>query len=234
MIYHKNAAIILTLGQSNASNTINARFDPSPNVINFSLFDGKCYLAREPFIGPTNYGGNFATRLASKLVDRGAYQAVILAPLAVGGTKVQDWAVGGSLNRRLVVEIKRLHDVGLQPTHVLWHQGEANVGDPQDYTPSFLSVFATIRRNGVYAPIYLAEATRCGGGVSEPLRTVQRALVDPAKGILAGPDTDSIGLEHRYDTCHFDARGAEMHAEMWYRILDPDWNNSPVAPASPH
>jgi hypothetical protein len=221
-IRHKNSAVILTLGQSNASNTVNARFDPSPSIVNFSVYDGKCYLAREPLIGPTNYGGNFATRLASKLVDRGVYQAVVLAPIAVGAAKVQDWAVGGTLNRRLVVEIKRLHDAGFQPTHVLWHQGEANINDPQDYTRAFSSVFATIRRNGVYAPVYVAQATRCGGAGSEPLRAVQRALVDPAKGILAGPNTDDIGLEYRYDGCHLDASGAEIHAEMWYQIIDAE------------
>jgi hypothetical protein len=221
-IRHKNSAVILILGQSNAANTVNARFDPGPNVVNFSLYDGKCYLAREPLIGPTYYGGNFATRLASKLVDRGVFQAVILAPIAVGGSKIQNWAVGGELNRRLVVEIKRLHDGGLQPTHVLWHQGEANVDDPENYIPAFRSVYATIRRNGVYAPIYVAQATPCGGAVSEALRAIQSALVDPDKGVLAGPNTDEIGLEHRYDKCHFDASGAELHAERWYRIIDAE------------
>jgi hypothetical protein len=220
-IYHKHSAVILTLGQSNAANTTGNRFDPSPNVLNFSLYDGKCYLAQEPLIGPTNYRGNFVTRLASKLVDRGAYQVVIVAPIAVGGTKVQDWAVGGFLNRRVVVAIKRLHDAGLQPTHVLWHQGEANVADdPQQYASAFLSVFSTIRRNGVYAPIYVAEATICGGKDYAGLRSVQHSLVDPAKGILAGPNTDEIGLDKRYDKCHLSAEGAEKHAEMWYEILD--------------
>jgi len=193
----------------------------NPNILNFSLFNGKCYIAREPLIGPTNYGGNFLTRLASKLVDRGAYQVVILAPIAVGGTKVQDWAVGGFLNRRLVVMIKRLHDAGLNPTPILWHQGEANVEDvPQEYTRYFMSVFSTIRRNGVYAPIYVAEATVGGGKGYGNLRAIQRGLVDLAKGILAGPNTDEIGLDKRYDTCHFSDEGADIHAEMWYKILE--------------
>jgi hypothetical protein len=220
-IHHKNAAIILTLGQSNAANTVNRRVALNFNILNFDLFNGKCYVAQEPLIGPTNYGGNFVTRLASKLVDRGAFQVVILAPIAVGGTKVQDWAVGGFLNRRLVVMIKRLHDAGLQPTHVLWHQGEANIeDDPRDYIKYFMSVFATIRRNGVYAPIFVAQATICGGKDYEFLRSAQHEVVDRSKGILAGPNTDEIGLEKRYDTCHFSADGAETHAEMWYKVLE--------------
>jgi hypothetical protein len=103
----------------------------------------------------------------------------------------------------------------------LWHQGEANVADdPQEYKKAFLSVFSTIRRNGVYAPIYVAEATICGGKDYESLRTAQHNLVDPAKGIFAGPNTDEIGLDERYDKCHFSSEGAERHAEMWYQIID--------------
>jgi hypothetical protein len=174
-------------------------------------------------LGATNFGGNVATRLASKLVNSGAYQVVIVAPIAVGGTKVQDWAVGGFLNRRIVVAIKQLHDAGLEPTHVLWHQGEANVQTPaHEYRAAFFSVFSTIRRNGAFAPIYVAQTSICGGGgPTESIRQIQRGLVDPSKNILAGPDTDQLGPELRYDGCHFNAAGGERHAELWRRVLDP-------------
>lgn len=221
-IFHRNAAIILTLGQSNITNTIDGRFDPGPNVINFSLYDGKCYFAHDPLLGATNFGGNVATRLASKLVNSGAYQAVIVAPIAVDGTSVKDWAVGGFLNRRIVVAIKRLHDAGLEPTQVLWHQGEADERTPPDkYRAAFFSIFSTIRRNGVFAPIYVAQTSICGGGPHESIRQIQRGLVDPSKNILAGPDTDQLGQEFRYDTCHFNAAGGERHAELWRQVLDP-------------
>ena len=222
-IWHKNAAILLTLGQSNISNTIDGRFEPGPNVINFSLYDGKCYLAHDPLLGATNSGGNVATRLASKLVNSGAYQVVIVAPIAVGGTFVENWSVGGFLNRRIVVSIKRLHDAGLEPTHVLWHQGEANAKTPaHEYRAAFFSVFSTIRRNGVFAPIYVAQTSICGSAPAESIRQIQRSLVDPSKNILAGPDTDQLGPEYRHDGCHFNAAGGERHAELWRQILDPE------------
>src|SRR5262245_49420674 len=187
-------------------------------VINFSLYDGKCYFAHDPLLGATNFGGNVATRLASKLVNSGAYQAVIVAPIAVDGTSVKDWAVGGFLNRR----IKRLHDAGLEPTQVLWHQGEADERTPPDkYRAAFFSIFSTIRRNGVFAPIYVAQTSICGGGPHESIRQIQRGLVDPSKHILAGPDTDQLGQEFSYDTCHFNAAEGERHAELWRQVLDP-------------
>jgi hypothetical protein len=196
-IHHKRTAIILILGQSNAANTVSQKFNPTSDIINFSLYHGKCYLAKDPLIGPTDYGGNFATLLASKLVDRHVYQTVILAPIAVAGATAKEWAMSGPLNRRLVVEIKRLRDAGLQPTQVLWHQGESDANDPGDYTNAFMSIFTTTRRNGVYAPVYVAQASRCGNAGSPELREVQRALVDPDKEILAGPNTDEIGPSYR-------------------------------------
>jgi len=233
-IFHKKAAILFTLGQSNIANTINARFEPSANVINFSLYDGKCYWAHDPLLGATNFGGNVATRLASKLLDSGAYQVVIVAPIAVSGTKVQDWAVGGFLNRRILATIKRLHEAGLEPTHVLWHQGEDNVDDSaHDYRAAFFSVFSTIRRNGVFAPIYVAQTSICGNGPRESIRQIQRGLVDPSKNILAGPDTDQLGSEFRYDACHFNASGGERHAELWRQILASDVSGGDQAAKHP-
>ncbi len=46
-------------------------------------------------------------------------------------------------------------------------------------------------------PVYVAQASRCGNAGSPELRAVQRALVDPDKEILAGPNTDEIG-----PSCH--------------------------------
>lgn len=221
-LHHKHYAVLLGVGQSNIANTIDGRFDPGPHVINFSLYDGKCYLALDPLLGATNVGGNVMTRLAQKLVDSGAYDDVVVAPVAVGGSRVKEWALGGGLNRRLVVAIARLHAVGLEPTHVLWHQGEADAADNSvEYRVPFFSVFSTIRRNGVYAPIYVAQTSVCSGPPVASIRAIQRGLVDADKGIFAGPDTDQIGAEQRPDGCHMSAAGGEAHAELWRQVLDP-------------
>src|SRR5215472_5685303 len=45
-IHHKNAAVILTLGHSNAANTVNSRIEITPHVLNFNIFDGRCYIAQ--------------------------------------------------------------------------------------------------------------------------------------------------------------------------------------------
>ena len=62
--------VIVTLGQSNAANSGRGLYAPKHRVDNFNLYDGKCYKAVEPLLGPTGQGGNFATRLADMLIER--------------------------------------------------------------------------------------------------------------------------------------------------------------------
>jgi hypothetical protein len=41
-----------------------------------------------------------------------------------------------------------------------------------------------------------------------------RKMKDSGHYLLAGPDTDQLGQEFRYDTCHFNAAGGERHAAL--------------------
>lgn len=210
------AAVLLIMGQSNAANTLSAHSVGLAGVINFSVYDGACYEARDPLLGASNAGGNFATLLANQLVAGGHFDRVVLAPIAIGGTLIQQWMPMGEHNRRITVAIKRLREAGLEPTHGLWHQGEGNREDePEAYKRAFRGVLSTVRRDGVRAPVLVAQATICGGSTSEAIRKAQRELADVSLGVLAGPDTDRIGLEFRYDACHFDGEGGRRVADLW-------------------
>jgi hypothetical protein len=215
----RGTAVLLILGQSNAANTLNAFSDPGPDVFNFSLYDGKCYLAREPLLGASNAGGNFATLLARRLVER-HYDRVILAPISVGGTYIQQWMPTGEHNARITIAIERMREAGIEPTHVLWHQGEGNrTDDPTFYRRAFLGVLSTIRRDGVKAPVYVAQTTICRSEKGEAIREAQRSLVAPASGVMLGPDTDQLSNEFRYDGCHFDIEGGSRVADMWLAAI---------------
>lgn len=81
-------------------------------------------------------------------------------------------------------------------------------------------MLAPIRRLGVDAPIYVARATRCAkAGPSAEIRGAQGGLVDPPSRILAGPDTDALGLAERYDGCHFSSEGLDRAAALWLEAL---------------
>ena len=83
-----------------------------------------------------------------------------------------------------------------------------------------MDIHAALRRYGVVAPLYVAQATLCdASGPVESIRVAQRSVIDPARGILAGPDTDAIGAEDRFDGCHMAETGLIKHANLWVDAL---------------
>src|SRR5262245_32042078 len=155
----KRLAVYLIVGQSNAANTSDPPFYPRPNVFNF--FDGTCYIAHDPLLGSTGQKGSAWSRLGDKLVGRNVFDAVLLAPLAYGGSSIQDWAPGGTFNSALVRIIQEIRQAGFELSALIWHQGESNAGikQPGFYTNKFEQMAREIRGLGVTAPIYVARAS---------------------------------------------------------------------------
>ncbi len=211
--------VALAFGQSNAANSGETRYRPREDVYN--VYRGKLYRARDPLLGATGRGGSVWTRLGDKLVATGHYDAVVFVPLAVGNTAIASWTVGGELHAGILNAVRDVQAQGLGVTHLLWHQGESDLNTPADaYRSRFRAMLASIRSEGVDAPIYVSVATRCHqGGPNETVRRAQQSLVDPARNIYAGPDTDTLGRRYRYDGCHFSAQGLERAAELWLRVL---------------
>lgn len=213
--------IALTFGQSNAANSVRGRHTPQAPVLNFH--DGRCYAGDDPLPGPTGTGGSVWSRLGDRLLATGRYDRIVFAGIAVDGAAIGRWQPGGDLHPRLLDALHALTAAGLAPTHLLWHQGERDMQletPAADYSAAFAQMLAAIRGAGVEAPVYVAQATYCSGRDSPTLRAAQRGLVDPARGVFAGPDTDALrGLQDRHDDCHFSAQGAERHADAWRDAL---------------
>ena len=51
------------------------------------------------------------------------------------------------------------------------------------------------------------------------VEAAQTGLVDLSRRIYAGPDTDSLPAEYRYDVCHLNGKGAHLQAKMWVTAL---------------
>ena len=157
--------VVVTLGQSLAGNSAEGRYAAQHDVVNFSLYDGRCYRAADPLLGAAGKAGNFATRLGDVLVQRRLAERVVLAPIAVGGTRVEHWSPGGVLHPRIRVLIRRLHDAGLRPDWILWQQGESNGCDVdpggQRYRDHLLEIIRTFRRYSIDAPFLIALGAHC-------------------------------------------------------------------------
>ena len=238
---NRDAAVIVTLGQSNAANYATTPYTPKHDVLNFNIYDGSCYRAEDPLLGASGTGGNFATVLGDMLIERGFYQRVIVAPIAMGGSLVEEWADEGMFNRRILVLIRRLYDADLLPSHILWHQGEGDPGKGDShgrrYRKNLVEVISTFRRYGIDAPFFVALATKCGvypRPNGDYIREGQRSTVNELMHVFLGPDTDTLGDEYR-DTqhCHFNAEGLRRTATLWAdSIMSYEEKKSKTVPVS--
>lgn len=222
---HGRTLVLLTLGQSNAANAGDGRFGPVPGVYNFNLFDGRCFEARDPLLGPGGDGGSAWVPLARQIIESGLAATVIIAPIGLGGSRVEDWAPGGKLWSRLGRAVGELSHAGLRVHAVLWHQGESDRGtDAAVYGASLLDMVRGIRAAGLAAPIYVARATRCGEFESLEINRTQAALVHdhPELGLRPGPDTDRLREPVWRDGCHFTRAGLVRHAGLWFEVLAGD------------
>jgi hypothetical protein len=244
--------VVVSAGQSNAANStpVGQIYEPRNLVYNLNIEDGKCYVARTPVLGNNGYGSSFVLPLADDLIDNGIARNVLLVPLAIGGTYIEEWRPsGGKYFSRFGRAVSQLKRMNIEPSYVLWHQGEGNAAplntgytfgvfgstdqnrrievteDLREavkiaYIRDFISMAKTLRSMGVTAPIFLATASLCQMTDGEPtIRSAQRFLPDQGMGIFAGPDTDEIDSNRRYDGCHFDLAGQEQHALLWTATL---------------
>jgi hypothetical protein len=222
---HPGSATFLIIGQSNAGNHGLGATAASAQVYNFNPFDGLCYPAADPLLGATGDGGSPWCLMADSLIAARFADEILLVPLAVGGAAVAEWSLGGPYHHRLTYALDRLGEHGTVPTHVLWHQGEADAlygTSAEAYVGHFQQLVSALRARGIAAPVYVATATYFGipqgyGPQQQVIRLAQSRLIDPGAGIRNGPDTDLI-LD-RYDACHLDETGLRKHAAAWVEAL---------------
>lgn len=216
--------IILTLGQSNAANSSNSYYSPKNNVLNY--YNGQLYKAREPLIGAGGDGGSVWTILADKMIDGALCKKVIIIPIAVGSTNIENWARGEcSIKLRNTLDDLNKHNIKL--TYVLWHQGEANNGTSKaNYKKNLSIILKTIREKKQTAPFYCSIATYSFLAVTKPLgidsviQNAQREFIYENKNVLRGPNTDLlIYAIDRHDSQHFSQFGNFRYAELWLKAI---------------
>ena len=112
----------------------------------------------------------------SDAVAAGFASSIVLCPIAVGGASVLEWAPSGQYNHRLADALERLRKTDLWPTHVIWHQGEADAlaGLPGErYRGAFLPFVMTCGKvasiNPPFGPkrIGIRARENCGEGIGQ-------------------------------------------------------------------
>lgn len=226
LIDRKNLIVIFAAGQSNIGNFGETKFMPSSsNVFNFA--NGKCFKAQDPLLGAGGVGGNPLTILSQFLADQG--HSVLIAPVAIGGTKISGWADENVYGYRITNTLKQLNAMRLRPNYILWHQGEddavnfkgffSNIVQSFFYQRNLKSVIELMRQESD-APILVGLTSRCGSLEGVPdLRHVQKNITS-LQGVYLGANTDILGHEYRKDDkCHFNEKGLNAAAQLWLKAI---------------
>lgn len=233
-------AVIVIFGQSYAGNmpdtdpdAIASRYAPHGNVTQLDPFNGQFYNATDPLLGTSGDGGSMWSRMADGLISSGAYDKVVLVPIAVGGSSINRWVPGGDLFHKMEETFRELQNYNLPATQIIWEQGIADAGtmSPQLYENKLASIFDTIRDHGVTAPIYSAINSVPFGANSTPTAASQAfaagqtaiatasTLGDNIPGINLGVNFDKLpGSDYSVDG-HFTTAGLDDAAKQWVTLL---------------
>jgi hypothetical protein len=227
-------AVLLLFGQSNAGNHGGQRFhsEHGDKVVNF--FNGQCFAAASPLLGSDGTRGEYWTQLGNLLIDDGAYDQVVLAPVSISGSQISRWSPGGDLNGIMVGTATQLRQNNYHITQAIWDQGEMDyvIGTSEiTYYREFISLVGSLR-DQVTAPIFVTVASKCleaeNGGTryhsaDNPIARAQLALPITQKGIKTGVNTDALlDSFDRYDDCHISASGSHKTAKAWAALIEAD------------
>lgn len=208
------AAVLVTGGQSNAANANSALSSAGAGVSVW--FDGRCWPAADPVLGASGVKGSLWPVVGESLaatLDR----PVLLINGAIGGTQVGDWLDPRSgYYAALGARVAAARRAGYEPDLVLWHQGETDaavVTDMAALEAQFGELADRLLADMPGARLYLFRTSKCSGprridGV-EGVRAAQTAVARARDRVIAGLNTDELGHDFRWDTCHFNSLGRE-------------------------
>ena len=138
-----------------------------------------------------------------------------LIPCADGGTKLDDWKVGGLLFEHAILQGKLAQRTS-EISGILWHQGESdssNVEDVQNYENKFLTIMINLLKelNIENVPIILGELGKFVEQKYPLSKQINKTLHHIAESNPKFGIASAEGLTDRGDNLHFNS--------VSYRIL---------------
>lgn len=208
----ENTMVMYTFGQSNAANVLSDKYNNTdPRIINY--YKGRCYVATDPLLGASDAGGSQWVELGERLLQTGQYDVIVINAFGLGGTSIKEWTGDKKLKNHFYESIQTIYN----PTHYLWHQGEAdNRKMSRETYLGHMRELIDRSLSGNEANFYVSVASRCSNEPDPNVRQAQMDVVDNDR-VFQGPDTDSI-LD-RNDGCHFNAAGRTKVVDQWINIL---------------
>lgn len=211
---------ILVMGQSNAANEVESRMENLDHV--FVEYYGKIYRASDPMLGGTGNRGSIWTRFATRALESGRWQNVVLSIIAQGGSALSYWMPGGPIHPRLLARLEALQSLPFKPDYVFWFHGETDAlnGIPKlMYRNDFIDLVGTLRHFGIDNKVLVSQTTLCRKLGSPQVREALVEATEWLPEVVLGPDTDTVGFDYRRDGCHFTDDGGDLVASLWMEAV---------------
>ena len=210
--------VIVTGGQSNAANNVPVLYEAKSYVVEW--FNNRCYKAIDPLLGANGSAGSIWLALGDRL-SSDLNSPVMLINGAMGGTQFSDWVDKRSnYYNALINRVKSAISEGYAPKLILWHQGETDAESERNMgllKNSIETLTSELITDIPTARLYLFLATKCIGKYrANGVENVRSLLVQTATNnpkIITGMNTDKLGNDFRWDTCHFNSLGRKAIVE---------------------
>ncbi len=223
-----STGIYITYGQSNAMNSGQIGYDVKKEV--YQILNNRTYIYKDPSLGSTsetNDGGSVWGMVGDKLIKKGIHDKVIFSNCGYGGKKIEELNKGYFFNYLIKNYNFLLQSFG-KVDGILYHQGESNNGNSDNYYRDFVEFIDKLKKNNIVIPIYLSRTSHCGYKFpsDKKLIAIQNKLIKDFDLVFKGPNTDLL-LEKKYrlpDYCHFSLLGYDKFADMWTTSLSQNPN----------
>lgn len=234
--------VFITAGQSNSANHGEVENTPAESFVmalDPTQDGGKWAIAADPqplaskwsdpdFGSATNRASGSPWPAFADAMRNFTGVPIGLVSLGYGGSAARGWQPGSTwTNGAYTFDLfgRILNAAALlnkcQYKAVLWHQGESDVGTPQEtYAGQLRTMINSAKsQTGCNQPWFVAKASYENGlppdgGFSA--RAAQQEIIDEGTA-FAGPDTDTLGPEWRssLDGTHFSGPGLIKHGQLW-------------------
>lgn len=212
---------IVIFGQSNAANHGTGRGTAPAETYDF--FDKRCFEGNDPQFSSTGNGGSPWPAFAHAQRNSGEQRPILLANVAVGNTRIEQWQPRTDHAEHLTQQTRALLEKGYTITAFLYFQGESDRETPENtYREALAKIADMTAQLSPATPLVVSNSSICGHdhNPAPALISARRALAAERSDVFVGPDTDSVGQAYRYDGCHFNREGLDKLGALWSARLN--------------
>lgn len=208
--------VYLLIGQSNMAGR-------APYTKNESLPIERCYLLDnsgewEPASNPLNRYSTIRKDISMQKMNPGYSFAQTMLEIdkeislglvvnAKGGSKIEEWAVASKFYREALRRVTQAQKTGTLKG-ILWHQGEANVGNPDRYIDKLIELVARFRKD-----LDMPELPFIAGQIDNvPSINDQIAMLPDRLPFTGFVSSEGLAI---FEEWHFDATSVKLMGERY-------------------